>query len=192
MTRQTQARNDSTLHDKADLIVQFSNELLVDGLAGNIIKLIQDDKDLSKLPESQRMHRVKERKSLSELLFYIYYVTTLSGEELTRVTAVTREYSQLIKSAPADTHLYQVGYILMTTIISALDTSYELVDPRTGLKTGNHLAEQPDFVRKFAELLNGDWAFSKCHIPNIVTSAADTRFQRDFRASCCWPGASSC
>ncbi len=141
--------------------MQFSNELLVDGLASNILKLLQDDKDLSKLPESQRMHRVKERKSLCELLFYIYYVTTITGDELTRVTAVTREYSQLIKSAPADTPLYQIGYILTTTIISALDTSYELVDPRTGLKTGNHLADQADFVRKFAELLNGDWAFSK-------------------------------
>jgi len=141
--------------------VQFSNELLVDGLASNILKLIQEDKDFSKLSESQRMHRIKERKSLSELLFYIYYVTTITADELTRVTAVTREYSQLIKSAPADTHLYHIGYILMTAIISALDTSYELVDPRTGLKAGNNLADQAEFVRKFGEILNGDWSFSE-------------------------------
>lgn len=139
--------------------------------------------DISSLNESQQTFRAKERRLLADILFSIYYQTTISSQEALALLRLFHDLTAFLKSKnPEDknelfqvsslhilfffsdflsisqcTFCCQVGYILMFTIICFLNTQHELVDPRTGEETTNTLVKNVEFIRSFHQEITKTW-----------------------------------
>lgn len=114
------------LHEPiSQLIFQFTNELIFEGVSKNIFKILEKlykETESSTVSDQQSFimaYKNEEKKLLSQCLFFIYYQTTIEEEDALMILQLFFQYSQLFTNKTKKlentiySELFQVNFFIL-------------------------------------------------------------------------------
>eukprot|EP01114_Cavostelium_apophysatum_P016090 TRINITY_DN4519_c0_g2_i1.p1 TRINITY_DN4519_c0_g2~~TRINITY_DN4519_c0_g2_i1.p1 ORF type:complete len:1835 (+),score=550.65 TRINITY_DN4519_c0_g2_i1:218-5722(+) len=161
------ARNSYVINEPTkQLIIKFTNDLLISGLTANLLslsfKILEEVRNAK--PEDLTSSKNEERQMLAENLFYIYYQTLGTSKDTLNLLKLLNESTSLTHTKRKDSNYkasnseVQTNYTLLLSVLCALDPKNPLMNPVTGETSTNAVEAESEFIRSFnGEVAGRQW-----------------------------------